>query len=500
MLTEHKSDPNFLTLTPQTRRRRKLRRQKTAIPARLSNSDRQLSGSSIFQILMNTKSRVQGIGYNMKSFLFDDARPIVNSEFSRLWLSGEQISDSESFYGKWSRMHRMTYRRYWPEPLANSKTLILYDSDTGWGCTVRSSQMLLSNVLSRLDFCGKRLCACFLDRLTSVFSVHNFVNSQSEKRAGEWFGPSSATNAISKILSAHESVWLNLGVYVSFDGRLNTTVISEQSLQRMGSSFGSSIDTPPAVATTCRKSNAGSSWEICNENMCPSSSLSGSSSLAPSPREGFVDLCASQVSNSEFFLVEEDDGVSVASSLDGRLVCNASGESWSRPVLVLVAVRLSPETELSSTQTAALLSYMTLPSFVGIIGGPDRRCHFIIGLLEERKQQEGEPHLHHGSVEYELLSIDPHIVQEAVVEGTLTGQSNPFDNSPHPTRLSPSILCPSLSIGFLIKSQDDLEVLSHALTTCMAGGFIEMISSEEPSRCQYSSTQLVEDNDSLVVG
>ena len=490
MLTEHRSDPNDLTFTPQTRRRRKLRRQKTAIPTRLSNNEGPQPGSSIYQILVNTKSRVQGIGYNMKSFLFDDSRPIVFSEYSRLWLSGERIVNSESFYERWSQINRMTYRRKWPEPILNPRSLIFYDSDTGWGCTVRSSQMLVAHAMKRLDFPPSRVWECFLDRPGSVLSVHSFVRSQTDKLAGEWFGPSSATRVVCKILSSSESLWLNLGVFVSFDGRLSAPGIVEQSRAQMGSSFGSwSIDTPP-VATTCKKSTVANSWELlCNEtNICCPSSLSGCSSLAPSPRDGFVDLCHSHMSTNEFLLVEEDDGMSVASSSVDRLpvVVVQSQDVWSRPVLVMVAVRLSPGTELSAAQTAALLSYMTLPSFVGIIGGPDKRCHFIVGLLEESNPEGGS---------YELLSMDPHIVQEAVTGDDSTLTTNPFENAAHPTRLSPSCLCPSLALSFLLRSQTDLDVLTCTLSTSMAGGFIELLPSgggDEEERPHYTTSEVAE--------
>lgn len=488
MLTEHRSDPNDLTFTPQTRRRRKLRRQKTAIPTRLSNNEGPQPGSSIYQILVNTKSRVQGIGYNMKSFLFDDSRSIAFSEYSRLWLSGERIVNSESFYERWSQINRMTYRRKWPDPILNPRSLIFYDSDTGWGCTVRSSQMLVAHAMKRLDFPESRLWECFLDRPGSVLSVHNFVKSQTEKFAGEWFGPSSVTRVVCKILSSYESLWLNLGIFVSFDGRLSAPGIVEQSRAQMGSSFGSwSIDTPPAATTTCKKSTVGNSWELLgNEtNICCPSSLSGSSILAPSPREGFVDLSHSQMSNNEFLLVEEDDGMSVASSssVDRVPVLAQAQDVWSRPVLVMVAVRLSPGTELSTEQTAALLSYMTLPSFVGIIGGPDKRCHFIVGLLEESNPEGGS---------YELLSIDPHIVQEAVTGDLPQIKNNPFENSAHPTRLSPSCLCPSLAVSFLLRSQNDLDVLTCTLGTSMAGGFIELVSGDDGEKIPHYTTQVEE--------
>ena len=163
-----------------------------------------------------------------------------------------------------------------------------------------------------------------------------------------------------------------------------------------------------------------------------------------------------------------------------------SQDVWSRPVLVMVAVRLSPGTELSAAQIAALLSYMTLPSFLGLIGGPDKRCHFIVGLLEESNPEGGS---------YELLSMDPHIVQEAVTGDDSTLTNNPFENAAHPTRLSPSCLCPSLAVSFLLRSQTDLDVLTCTLSTSMAGGFIELLPSggaDEEERPLYTTSQVEE--------
>jgi hypothetical protein len=179
------------------------------------------------------------------------------------------------------------------------------------------------------------------------------------------------------------------------------------------------------------------------------------------------------------------------SSSDESIVNVTPGILWSRPVLIVVAIRLSPTNEITQAQLAALLWYMTLPWFVGVLGGPDRRCHYIVGLVEER----GDEVENDGSFIYNLLSIDPHFVQEAATRGV----ESEFRNAEHPTRISPSILCPSLAIGFLVHSQDDLEKLKEQVNNPKQGSFIEIRSEEKPPNYLREYEASHGDDDSVVV-
>lgn len=463
MLTERKSDPYFLTATPNTRRKRRLRKQKTTLARQVSGSDNVSQSSSFYQILVSTKSAVQGIGYNFTKYLFDDSRPLVVDENSnqRVWLLGSPKESTSEFYISWEGIHRMTYRKRWPEPIMNRRIMVEYDSDTGWGCTIRSCQMLVAHALVRLQYPNSQLESLFEDVSSSLFSIHRFISSQAVIQAGEWFGPTSVSLALKRLLESKEGRCVGVGILVSVDGRISTEEVLEQSVdgQRASSSLGSSSNnvTPaPRLGDDSYEACGGraNSWELCNPNEgMLASSVSSASCFEPSPRSGFLRIPDS--TPQEFWLIEEN---SPSDESEVEIVAN-HGSAWEKPVLVIVAMRLSPDSEMSRSQTSSLLSYMTVPSFVGFLGGPERRCHYIVGLVEEAIDADNV-------YEYTLLSVDPHIVQDAVVDSSRG--SRPFSNAANPSRVSPSYLCPSVAVGFLLRCQEDLDQLKSLR------GFIEV--------------------------
>ena len=451
MLTERKSDPCHLTATPNTRKKRRIRRQRTALSRQSSCIEAHSQSSQFYQMIMNTKSAVQGIGYNVRNYFFDETRPVEIDENhrARVWLLGEPLETSDAFYSSWNRIMRMTYRKHWTDVIMNPITGVSYDSDTGWGCTIRSCQMLMAQVLYRVGLPNDRVASYFLDKESCLFSIQSFVNSQTLIPAGQWFGPASVSSSLKHIVESNEGRILGLGIVVSVDGQILLSDVIDQS--RPDRLVESSPSSSPGRAN---------SWELCTntEGIALSSSFNGYGSPGSA-------VLVPTTTSQEYWVIDEDehDGDSDESILE--IVDNV----WVRPVLVLVAMRLSPEMELGKNQVCALLSYMTVPSFVGLIGGPDRRCHFIPGVMEEPVEGDSTT-----SFQYTLLSVDPHIVQDA--DGSCD-----FKNALNPSRISPTYLCPSLAIGFLLKTQDDLDQLRLALGSSGPGSFIEISSSSSSS-------------------
>lgn len=104
-----------------------------------------------------------------------------------VWLLGKQyITD---VIREFKSIIWMTYRKDFTK-ISNST----FTSDIGWGCTLRSGQMIMANILKRIGiYHEKQILEWFLDipSLRNPFSIHNMlVNGYGfDKKIGEWFGP-----------------------------------------------------------------------------------------------------------------------------------------------------------------------------------------------------------------------------------------------------------------------------------------------------------------------
>lgn len=157
----------------------------------------------------------------MDAISFEDSIEGFKRDFaSRLWL---------------------TYRREFP--ILNGSN---FTTDCGWGCMLRSGQMMLAQALvchflgrewrwqpdqpleteqQRTDeYTHRMIIKWFGDQpeRISPFSIHTLVSlgALSGKRAGDWYGPSSVAHLLSQAVeraSERHSVFNNLAVYVAQD-------------------------------------------------------------------------------------------------------------------------------------------------------------------------------------------------------------------------------------------------------------------------------------------
>lgn len=104
-----------------------------------------------------------------------------------------------------------------------------FTTDCGWGCMIRTGQTLLANALLNLHL-GRQwrfseeanekheqIVSWFIDCPSHPFSIHRIVDKGrilSNKKAGEWFGPSAAARSIQALCSDFDS---GLSVYIGSD-------------------------------------------------------------------------------------------------------------------------------------------------------------------------------------------------------------------------------------------------------------------------------------------
>ncbi|KAI8817017.1 uncharacterized protein EV422DRAFT_571102 [Fimicolochytrium jonesii] len=121
-----------------------------------------------------------------------------------------------------------------------------FTSDVGWGCMLRSGQMLLSGVLLR-HLLGKdwrlsqtttdsttshthaRIISMFADTPLAPFSLHNIALLGARKfgkSVGEWFGPSTISQCLKELVEQTPN--LNLTVHIATDNTLYTSSVIRQ--------------------------------------------------------------------------------------------------------------------------------------------------------------------------------------------------------------------------------------------------------------------------------
>ena len=128
----------------------------------------------------------------------------------------------------------LTYRRQF-ERIEGSH----FTSDCGWGCMLRSGQMLLAQAFvtqylgrewrwtgsrsdAKTDMIHRMIIKWFLDDTESPFSIHRLVQIGSSfgKRAGDWYGPATTAHILSQALAEafiENPILENITSYVAQD-------------------------------------------------------------------------------------------------------------------------------------------------------------------------------------------------------------------------------------------------------------------------------------------
>uniref|UniRef100_A0A673WAZ8 Cysteine protease n=1 Tax=Salmo trutta TaxID=8032 RepID=A0A673WAZ8_SALTR len=170
------------------------------------------------------------------------------SKTSPLTMLGQSylLMERECFRRAFATLLWLTYRRGFPQLDGSSLT-----TDSGWGCMLRSGQMLLAQGLllhllppgwtwlsanhvskddmerksivsfleSWTEVTHRRVVSWFGDHPIAPFGLHQLVEqgTSSGKKAGDWYGPSIVAHILRKAVDAASSEVSNLTVYVAQD-------------------------------------------------------------------------------------------------------------------------------------------------------------------------------------------------------------------------------------------------------------------------------------------
>ncbi|XP_019524928.3 cysteine protease atg4da [Aedes albopictus] len=313
--------------------------------------------------------------------------------------SSVEMEDIEAFKRDFVTRLWMTYRKEF-QTMDDSN----YTSDCGWGCMIRSGQMLLAQGLL-IHFLGRnwrwdastdnfrmnspnyednihrKIIRWFGDTSSraSPFSIHTLValGKETGKKPGDWYGPGSVAHLLKQAvkLAAQEISDLDgINVYVAQDCAVYIQDILDQC----------TISAEPTVAPWQKK--------------LTSSSSPGSSSASTNP---------------------------------------ATADDHWKSLILLVPLRLGTE-KLNPIYSDCLKAMLALDNCIGIIGGRPKHSLYFVGFQEDK-----------------LIHLDPHYCQDMV---DVVNQENFPVASFHcksPRKMKLSKMDPSCCIGFYCETRKD---------------------------------------------
>jgi len=312
-----------------------------------------------------------------------------------------------------------TYRYDFPE-------INCLSTDAGWGCMLRSAQMMLSQALrihftsrhwkpdpstskARKDDFVSSLMTWFADfpsRSESVYSLHNMCAAGVAKYdllPGDWYGPGTACYVMRDLVALHQQRQSNVfRVHVSSEGTVYNELVYE-------------LMTKDAVKKIRTSQNDG---EEVAEPSHP---------LDPSIPESELDL---------------------------------KDLEWDTSLLLLIPHRLGRD-YFDEKYVKSVAQIFSLPHSVGILGGRPRGARWFYGAYADGSK---------------VLGLDPHTVQLAPGRRENTGSernkltidlTNEYMASvhtPYPDILDLHRMDPSIAIGFYCRNRKEFIDLQKALT------------------------------------
>ncbi|KAG9262606.1 cysteine protease atg4da [Astyanax mexicanus] len=367
----------------------------------------------------------------------------VFSKSSPLFLMGQSYqlnteAEVERFRLAFGSRVWLTYRKEFPQLEGSSLT-----SDCGWGCMLRSGQMLLAQGLM-VHFLPSDWRWPDCPQLTDVdFEV---LRPRSPSRSSGISIPSFSSSWSSTVNQKQPA-----GVSAAADGLRRAPSLREPPVgrepqaeelhRRLVSWFGDQPAAPFGVHRLV---------ELGKESGKRAGDWYGPSLVAHILRKAVdrslevPNLCVYVAQDCTVYTEDVkrlcDQSVSDSSS--------SSGSGW-KSVIILVPVRLGGET-LNPSYIECVKNILRLSSCIGIIGGKPKHSLFFIGFQDEQ-----------------LLYLDPHYCQP-VVDVTHGSFSLESFHCNSPRKMNFNRMDPSCTIGFYARSKKDFESLCSAVSVAVS--------------------------------
>ncbi|KAE8894345.1 hypothetical protein PF005_g23421 [Phytophthora fragariae] len=327
-----------------------------------------------------------------------------------VWLLGRRYddvaaADFDAYKRNFEAILWFTYRRDFPQ-----MTPYDFTSDAGWGCMLRSAQMLLGQALQR-RLLGRdwRLPALFeaeidarlpdkyvtllrwfadLPDVECRYSIHHMVKlgMQYDKLPGEWYGPTTAAQVLRDLVNLHRREFGGeLAMYVPQEGVVYTDDVTRLCVSHIEEDAGG--------------------------------------------RETEKKVVAEDGNAPEFF----DPLLHPPTAEDTS--------DWSTALLILIPLRLGLD-QVNERYVPALEKTFAFPQSVGIIGGKKGHSVYFVGT------QQDQLHL-----------LDPHDVHPAPELNSAfpTATHLRTVHSSRPLVMNVTGIDPSLALGFLCETRADYE-------------------------------------------
>jgi cysteine protease ATG4 len=319
-----------------------------------------------------------------------------------------------------------TYRCDFPEIAPYRIT-----TDAGWGCMLRSAQMMLGQALRmhfktrswrpppavaarKVDPFVRSLLTWFADhpsRNECVFSLHNMVAAGLAKYdvlPGEWYGPGTAAYVMRDLVEMYEQ---QRKQHADADPIFRVYVAPQ------GTVYRDAVD------------------DLMTKQAQEARSKQAAPQVKPEPLHPLEPL-----------------------HIDHQQ-CNAD-LIWDTAVLILIPLRLGLKTFNNAEYTKGLAHMFSFPQSVGVLGGRPRGARWFYGASADGK----------------LYGLDPHTIQMAPERRAVTtkdgkrttviAMTDDYVTSVHttnPETMSLAKVDPSLALGFYCKNRADLDELCQSL-------------------------------------